>query len=48
MTSIAHYSENTNLVDSASVVRHRHDATKMIDMAPLGQVALVVSEEEIR
>jgi hypothetical protein len=42
MTSIAHYSENTDSLDSSSVVRHRHDATSMIDIAPLGLVALVV------
>lgn len=42
MTSIAHYSENTDSLDSSLVVRHRHDATSMIDIAPLGLVALVV------
>ena len=42
MTSIAHYSENNNLVDSSSAARHRHDATSMIDIAPLGLIGLVV------
>ena len=44
MTSIAHYSENNNLVDSSSAARHRHDATSMIDIAPLGLIGLVVRD----
>jgi hypothetical protein len=41
MTSIAHYSENVDALDTATMVRHRHDATSMIDIAPLGLVAIV-------
>jgi hypothetical protein len=42
MTSIAHYSENTVSMDSTILHRHRHDVTSMINIAPLGLIALVV------
>lgn len=42
MTSIAHYSENTISMDSTIMHRHRHDVTSMINIAPLGLIALVV------
>jgi hypothetical protein len=42
MASIAHYSESTDSLDPTASTRHRHDATSMIDIAPLGLVALVV------
>lgn len=43
MTSIAHYAENSDFLEFSSHQRHRHDATSMIDIGPLGLVALVVS-----
>jgi hypothetical protein len=42
MTSIAHYSENTASMDSTIMHRHRHDVTSMLNIAPLGLIALVV------
>lgn len=42
MTSIAHYSENTDSMDSTIMHRHRHDVTSMLNIAPLGLIALVV------
>ena len=45
VTNVPSYFESTSLLDPNSQVRHRHEMTKMVDMASLGQIA--VSEEQI-